>query len=149
MCFSPWVDLALTGSSLHKNKATDYINEEILKATAQMYLGGHDPYDPLVSPLYGDLHGLPPLLVQVGSAELLYDDGRRLAHHARRAGVDVHFDVYPGHGARISVHVFDRTEVRARQCTRRRALCASTGENEHAAKSAAKAFAERTGRAGR
>ncbi len=101
VCFSPWVDLALTGGSLQKNRATDFINLEVLKATAAMYLGGHDPYDPLVSPLYGDLRGLPPLLVQVGSAELLYDDGRRLAHRARRAGVDVQFDVYGG-----MVHVF-------------------------------------------
>jgi epsilon-lactone hydrolase len=101
ICFSPWVDLALTGGSLHRNRATDYINEEILHATAEMYLGDHNPRDPLVSPLYGDLHGLPPLLVQVGSAELLYDDGRRLAHNARRAGVDVQFDVYPD-----MVHVF-------------------------------------------
>lgn len=101
VCFSPWVDLALTGGSLHKNKSTDFINMEVLRATAAMYLGGHDPYDPLVSPLYGNLRGLPPLLIQVGSAELLYDDGRRLAHYARRAGVDVQFDVYGG-----MVHVF-------------------------------------------
>jgi acetyl esterase/lipase len=116
ICFSPWVDLALTGGSMHRNKATDYINEEILKATAQMYLGGHDPHDPLVSPLYGDLQGLPPMLVQVGSAELLYDDGRRLAHKARRAGVEVQFDVFPG-----MVHVFQfmyLIEPKSRQAVR-------------------------------
>lgn len=96
ICFSPWVDLALTGASLHKNAATDYINPEILRATAQMYLGGHDVYDPLVSPLYGDLRGLPPLLIQVGSAEILHDDGRRFAQRARRAGVDVQLEVAPG-----------------------------------------------------
>ena len=96
ICFSPWVDLALTGASLDKNGATDYINRAILEATAQMYLGDHDPHDPLVSPLYGDLRGLPPLLIQVGSTELLYDDGRRLAQRARRAGVEVEFDAVPG-----------------------------------------------------
>lgn len=96
ICFSPWVDLAHTGASLHKNEATDFINTNILHATADMYLAGHDPHDPLVSPLYGDLQGLPPLLIQVGSAELLYDDGRRIAEKAQRAGVAVELDVAPG-----------------------------------------------------
>jgi acetyl esterase/lipase len=117
ICFSPWVDLAMTGASLHKNGATDYINEEILQATAQMYLGDHDPRDPLASPLYGDLHGLPPLLIQVGSAELLYDDGRRLAQRARRAGVEVEFDAVPG-----MVHVWQFMywiEPKARQAVQR------------------------------
>ena len=147
MCFSPWVDLALTGSSLHTNKATDYINEEILKATAQMYLGGHDPYDPLVSPLYGDLHGLPPLLVQVGSAELLYDDGRRLAHNARRAGVDVQFDVFPG-----MVHVFQfmyLIEPKSRQAVRAAARFAHKHWGEqHAGEAAGQSAGEAAGEAG-
>jgi acetyl esterase/lipase len=117
ICLSPWVDLALTGDSLHKNGATDYINYEILRATAAMYLDGHDPRDPLVSPLYGDLHGLPPILIQVGSAELLYDDGRRFAQRARRAGVEVDFDVAPG-----MVHVWQFMywiEPKARQAVQR------------------------------
>jgi acetyl esterase/lipase len=117
ICFSPWVDLALTGASLHKNGATDYINTEILQATAQMYLDGRDPRNPLVSPLYGDLHGLPPLLIQVGSAELLYDDGRRLAQRARRAGVAVQFEAVPG-----MVHVWQFMywiEPKARQAVQR------------------------------
>jgi acetyl esterase/lipase len=117
ICFSPWVDLALTGASLHKNEATDFINNEILQGTAEMYLDGHDPRDPLVSPLYGDLHGLPPLLIQVGSAELLYDDGRRIAQRARRAGVAVDFDVAPG-----MVHVWQFMywiEPKARQAVLR------------------------------
>jgi monoterpene epsilon-lactone hydrolase len=150
ICFSPWVDLALTGGSLHKNRATDFINEEILKATAEMYLGGHDPRDPLVSPLYGDLHGLPPLLVQVGSAELLYDDGRRLAHYARRAGVDVQFDVFPG-----MVHVFQfmyLIEPKSRQAVQAAARFASKhwGE-EHAGETAGETAgqAERQGAARR
>lgn len=117
ICFSPWVDLALTGASLHKNGATDYINREILQTTAQMYLDGRDPHDPLISPLYGDLHGLPPLLIEVGSAELLYDDGRRFAQRARRAGVPVEFDAVPG-----MVHVWQFMywiEPKARQSVQR------------------------------
>jgi len=148
VCFSPWVDLALTGGSLHKNKNTDFINWEVLKATADMYLGGHDPYDPLVSPLYGDLQGLPPLLVQVGSAELLYDDGRRLAHLARRAGVDVQFDVYGG-----MVHVFQfmyLIEPKSRQAVQAAARFVRRhwGE-ENGAKSVAKPFKQGSSRAGR
>ena len=148
VCFSPWVDLALTGGSLQKNKHTDFINREVLKTTAAMYLGGHDPYDPLVSPLYGNLQGLPPLLVQVGSAELLYDDGRRLAHHARRAGVDVHFDVYPG-----MVHVFQfmyLIEPKSRQAVHAAArFVRKHWGDENGAKSAAKSLRERAGRARR
>jgi acetyl esterase/lipase len=130
ICFSPWADLALTGASLHKNSATDYINAQVLRATAEMYLGGHDPRDPLASPLYADLHGLPPLLVQVGSAELLYDDGRRLAQRARRAGVDVHFEAYTG-----MVHVWQfmyLLEPKARQALRSAARFAHSVWGEEA-----------------
>jgi epsilon-lactone hydrolase len=141
ICFSPWVDLALTGGSLHKNENTDFINREILQATADMYLGGHDPCDPLVSPLYGDLQGLPPLLVQVGSAELLYDDGRRIAHNARRAGVDVQFDVYGG-----MVHVFQLMyliEPKSRQAVHAAARFARKHWGEgYGAKSPAKPIAK-------
>jgi acetyl esterase/lipase len=150
--FSPWVDLALTGASLHKNRLTDYINADILRATAAMYLGGHNPCDPLVSPLYGDLHGLPPLLVQVGSAELLYDDGRRLAHNARKAGVEVQFDVYPG-----MVHVFQfmyllepksRQAVHAAARFARRQWGDQQGE-QHGTASARRFFLPRRGKIGR
>jgi epsilon-lactone hydrolase len=141
ICFSPWVDLALTGGSLHKNKNTDFINLEVLQAAADMYLGGHDRCDPLVSPLYGNLQGLPPLLIQVGSAELLYDDGRRVAHNARRAGVDVHFDVYGG-----MVHVFQfmyLIEPKSRQAVHAAARFARKHwEDGYGAKSAAQPIAK-------
>ncbi len=56
---------------------------------AKAYLGNTDPRTPLASPLYADLTGLPPLLIQVGTAECLFDDAARLADRARAAGVDV------------------------------------------------------------
>jgi acetyl esterase/lipase len=148
ICFSPWVDLAHTGASLHKNKHTDYINADILRATAEMYLGGHDPRDPLVSPLYGDLRGLPPLLVQVGSAELLYDDSRRLAHNARKAGVEVQFDVFQG-----MVHVFQfmyLIEPKSRQAVQAAARFARKRWGEqHGTKAARHFLGQRAGEARR
>jgi acetyl esterase/lipase len=62
--------------------------EDILML-AKAYLGDTDPRTPLAAPLYADLTGLPPLLIQVGTAEVLFDDATRLADHARAAGVDV------------------------------------------------------------
>jgi acetyl esterase/lipase len=94
-CLSPWFDLALTGDSLTTNQATDYLNYAVLNASAQMYLGDHDRREPLASPLYADLQGLPPLLIQVGTAEMLLDDSRRFAQRARAAGVDVDLEIWP------------------------------------------------------
>jgi monoterpene epsilon-lactone hydrolase len=113
VCLSPWFDLALTARSLTTNRQSDYLNDAILHASAAMYLGDHDVREPLASPLYADLHGLPPLLIQVGAAEMLRDDGRRLAARARKAGVDVTLEEYAG-----MVHVWHfiyLLEPRARQ----------------------------------
>lgn len=110
---SPWLDLAMTGGSIRANAASDYLNENILNASARMYLAGGDARDPLASPLYADLHGLPPLLIQVGTAEMLLDDSRRFAKRARAAGSAVLLEEWPG-----MVHVWHfthRVEPRARQ----------------------------------
>jgi len=63
---------------------------------AREYLGDADPMQPLASPLYADLRGLPPLLAQVGEDELLLDDARRLVECAHAAGVDATLEVWPG-----------------------------------------------------
>ncbi len=63
---------------------------------AAMYLGDADPGDPLASPLFADLAGLPPLLIQVGTREILLDDARRLAERAEEAGVSVQLEVCEG-----------------------------------------------------
>jgi acetyl esterase/lipase len=92
---SPWVDLDLAGSTMQSNAATDYINAGVLRASARMYLDKRCPQaTPLASPLYADLRGLPPLLIQAGSAEMLLDDARRLAAAAQAAGVDTTLEVY-------------------------------------------------------
>ena len=61
----------------------------------QAYIGSADPRDPLVSPLFADLRGLPPLLLQVGSEEMLRDDNARMAAKAEAAGVSVTFEEWP------------------------------------------------------
>lgn len=90
LCISPWVDLAGTGDSLKTKMDEDpMVSADGLKSSAKLYLGDADPKTPLASPLYADLAGLPPLLIQVGSAEVLLDDSTRLAERAKIAGVDV------------------------------------------------------------
>ncbi|MBM4384320.1 MAG: alpha/beta hydrolase fold domain-containing protein [Deltaproteobacteria bacterium] len=95
VCISPWTDLAATGESIRTKASVDpMVTEAPLREMARAYLGGKDSRTPLASPLYADLRGLPPLLLQVGDAELLLDDATRLASRARDAGVDVTLEVW-------------------------------------------------------
>ena len=95
LCISPWTDLALTGDSIATKAAEDpMVRAADLALMADAYLAGRDPRTPLASPLYADLADLPPLLLQVGSAEVLLDDAVRVAERARAAGVDVELRVW-------------------------------------------------------
>lgn len=95
LCISPWTDLALTGDSMTTKAADDpMVRGADLRLMADAYLAGRDPQTPLASPLYADLSGLPALLVQVGSAEILLDDARRVVERAQAAGVDAHLRVW-------------------------------------------------------
>ena len=99
---SPWTDLTLSGKSMRTRAAVDpNLNHALLERMAREYLSQSDAREPLASPLFADLAGLPPLLIQVGDAEILLDDSMRLADRARAAGVDVTLEVYPD-----EVHVF-------------------------------------------
>ena len=90
VCLSPWVDLEGIGESMTtKAEADPMIQRDHLLAMAKAYLGDANPRTPLAAPLYADLTGLPPLLIQVGTAETLLDDSTRLAERARSAGVRV------------------------------------------------------------
>jgi acetyl esterase/lipase len=90
VCLSPWTDLEGTGESMTTKAAIDpLIERDGIEIMAKIYLAGADPRTPLASPIYADLHGLPPLLIHVGTAELLLDDAVRLADRARAAGVEV------------------------------------------------------------
>jgi acetyl esterase/lipase len=96
-CVSPWTDLAGTGESMRTKAGKDpCFTPEGLHLQAREYLGDADPMHPLASPLYADLRGLPPVMVQVGEDELLLDDARRLVERARAAGVDATLEVWPG-----------------------------------------------------
>jgi epsilon-lactone hydrolase len=85
---SPWTDLACTGESLNHNNDLSVTKSALLRMASQ-YLDNADSKNPLASPLYGDLAGLPPLLVIVGGDEALLDDSIRLVRRAAIAGVDV------------------------------------------------------------
>jgi monoterpene epsilon-lactone hydrolase len=100
---SPWTDLAATGASYVSRAEADPIHQRsMILALAKNYLGGQgDPYDPLISPLYADLAGLPPLLIHVGDRETVLDDSVMFAGLARAAGVDVSLEVWDG-----MIHVF-------------------------------------------
>ena len=93
---SPWTDLAMTGATLASKASVDpIISKPYLQELADAFLAGTDPKLPLVSPLYADLAGLPPLLVQVGSAETLLDDAIRIAARAAADDVRVTLEVWP------------------------------------------------------
>lgn len=97
MVFSPWTDMAFTGASMKDLTIADpLIGYEYLQDCARKYLGGVDSRDPLASPLFGDLRGLPPLLIQVGTDERLLDDARRYADLATLAGVSVELEIFEG-----------------------------------------------------
>jgi len=98
MPLSPWFDFEATGASQETNADTDaLLTKELGLVLAGMFLGDEgDPHDPYVSPLFGELAGLPPLFLQVSDGETLLDDSRSFAERARSAGVDVRLDVFPG-----------------------------------------------------
>jgi epsilon-lactone hydrolase len=90
VCISPWVDLEGVGESMTAKADVDpIVQKDALVRMAQAYLGDADPRTPLAAPLYADLGGLPPLLIQVGTSETLLDDATRLHQRARDAGVEV------------------------------------------------------------
>ena len=94
---SPWTDLTMSGSTVFTKDAIDpLIHKQYLNELADSYLGaGIDRKDPRVSPLYADLKGFPPALIQVGSAETLLDDATRFAATAGAADVRVTLEIWP------------------------------------------------------
>jgi epsilon-lactone hydrolase len=93
--FSPWTDLAATGASVQENADKDAMFwAPGIPAGAAYYIGTDDARNPLISPLYGDMHGLPPLLIHCGQREILRDDGTRFAAKAQAAGVTVSLRVW-------------------------------------------------------
>jgi epsilon-lactone hydrolase len=95
VAISPWTDLAITGESCRNDAVDPMLRSDCLKPFAAQYLQGADPRHPLASPLYGDPRGLPPVLLQVGSHELLLDDSTRMADRLREGGCAVTLEVWP------------------------------------------------------
>ena len=101
-CLSPLIDFILTSGTVLKNAETDPVLADIgLFMMRPAYLAGAEPNNPLISPLYADLKGLPPLLIQVSEIEMLYDHSTRLFERAKAAGVDVKIETWAD-----TIHVF-------------------------------------------
>ena len=102
VAISPWVDLEGVGNSITARAAQDpMVQKDGLLWMAGLYLNGKDAKTPLAAPLHADLKGLPPILVQVGTAETLLDDATRIAEKLHAAGVDVRLAIWPN-----MLHVF-------------------------------------------
>src|SRR5216683_1253042 len=95
VCISPWVDLTFSGGSYQTKATADpIVRRPGIDEMARAYLGATDPRTPLASPVFADLRGLPPLLIHVGSDEVLLDDAVQLAERAKAAGVDATLEIY-------------------------------------------------------
>ncbi len=95
-CISPWVDMEAIGDTMASKAAADpMVQRAGILDMARMYLNGADPRSPLAAPLYADLSGLAPLLIQVGAAETLLDDALRLTKAAGAADVRVDLQIWP------------------------------------------------------
>jgi epsilon-lactone hydrolase len=106
--FSPWIDLTVTGASIRENEGKDPLfSRRMLKIAARAYLAKEKAETPLASPLYADLTGLPPLLLHVGSKELLLGDSMELCARARALGVDASASVWENapHGWQLAVEI--------------------------------------------
>nr|AAF87664.1 esterase [uncultured bacterium] len=102
ICFSPWLDLTMSGNSIVKNRRRDgIIGNSPMSLYARAYAGETDVRHPWVSPIFANLAGLPPLLLQASSAEVLYSDAERFVARARAAGVEAELQTFKG-----QVHVF-------------------------------------------
>jgi len=99
---SPYADLTLAGTTIDTRRDEDpLLSREALQARIPDYTAGHDAALALISPIFADLSGLPPLIIQAGTHEVLLDDAVRLAQRAISADVEVILDVTPG-----APHVF-------------------------------------------
>ena len=96
VALSPWIDLTCTSNSYETNARRDISTPGSWYVWSRYYVGPNDPCHPWISPVYGDLHGLPPILIEVGDHEIMLDDSLRFAEKARAAGVDIHLKIWEG-----------------------------------------------------
>ena len=98
IAMSPWTDLTASGPSYDENYEKDPLfgNTRDSLIYNRDYVGENDPTDPYISPLFGDYEGFPPMLIQVGSIEMLLSDSELVAQKAKKAGVPVKLTIYEG-----------------------------------------------------
>ncbi len=97
VCISPWVDLTVSNKSIEKNKNNDpLVDKEKMQLWSKMYSGKYPVTHPQISPVFADLKGLSPLLIQVSNAEMLYDDSLNIVKKAEEDGVEVNLQVFDG-----------------------------------------------------
>lgn len=94
VCISPPVDLTFDNPSIHKNKNKDWILKSRLLSVQSSYLKNTSPKDPIASPYFADLTNLPPMLIQVGSCELLIDDIIKFSDKAKKSGIDIELQIW-------------------------------------------------------
>lgn len=92
---SPWVDLEARGQSFHENRRYDFVTRKAMLAYSRRFVREHQLRHPLAAPIHADLHGLPPILIQVGQIETLRDDGVALARRIESARGSVKLEVWP------------------------------------------------------
>jgi acetyl esterase/lipase len=118
VCFSPWTDLACTGESLHRNEGRcAMFRRANIADFARLYLGEARPQNPYVSPVFGEFGGLPALLLQVASDELLFDDARRIHDNVQKAGGVSRLEAFDGvfHGWQMLDGFLPEARVALRQ----------------------------------
>ncbi|MFM9904870.1 MAG: alpha/beta hydrolase [Pyrinomonadaceae bacterium] len=94
---SPWVDVTVANPDIRLNEQEDpMMSVKRLSNAAAIYVGDAEPTDPMISPLFGDLTGLPPILIQMGTADLLLADCRKFYQKCLEAGVDARYEEFPG-----------------------------------------------------
>lgn len=113
IALSPFADLTLTADSIRTERDRDPImHPDCLPDFVTLYLAGADAHDPRASPVLGDYHGVPPLLIQAGEHEVIRDDSLRVAAQARAHGVDVTLEIWPGMFHVFQAHDPQLPEVR-------------------------------------
>ncbi len=95
VCLSPWLNLTCISETSNNNN-DPILNPAVLSVFARYYAGETDAANPLISPFYADLQGLPPLLIQAGTNEILIDEIEQFSEKARQAGVEIVLDRWPG-----------------------------------------------------
>ncbi len=108
VAISPWTDLSCSGDSYTTKNKVSVAPSNCWKVFSHYYVGKSNVHDPYISPLYGDLKGLPPLFINSGEADELYDDGLSFYKKAKKAGVDVSFTSGKGmpHCYPLLAHMF-------------------------------------------